>query len=274
MKIMMEKKLGVVLLVLFVLTISSCSGGGKYKYNANNGFYINGGNLNFARGSEFYELNLSDGNCRVIGDLSPDIDTKKIFGIHNGNFYMINNNSITRLFYGRDSLLGDLKLPKTDFDAISLSNDGDFLFIYSNAIIELYKYAGVEYEYANKITLDQKYDSFFCLRSDYKNFIKNKKNTYTLGLVKGKLIDLVDIDVKLNGDTEYLVTSKKKSEIILDKQYNGYVYCIFAYEDEFVRLDTAEYLGCIEDNKIKFYDIKRGQFAKIPIKDVEMSWAF
>lgn len=78
----------------------------------------------------------------------------------------------------------------------------------------------------------------------------------------------------MNGDTEYVVSSKKKGEIMLDKQYDGYVYCIFAYEDEFVRLDTAEYLGCIEDNKIKFYDIKRGQFAKIPIKDVEMSWAF
>ena len=45
-------------------------------------------------------------------------------------------------------------------------------------------------------------------------------------------------------------------------------------QGEFVRLDTAVYLGCIEENKIKFYDIKRGQFAKIPIKDVEMSWAF
>ena len=78
----------------------------------------------------------------------------------------------------------------------------------------------------------------------------------------------------MNGDTEYVVSSKKKGEIMLDKQYDGYVYCIFAYEDEFVRLDPAVYLGCIEENKIKFYDIKRGQFAKIPIKDVEMSWTF
>ena len=274
MKIMMKKQLGIVLLVLFGLTISSCSGGGKYKYNANNGFYVNGGDLNFVRGSEFYELNLSDGESGAIADLSPDIDIKTIFGIHNGNFYMINENKISQSFYGRRTPSGEVELPKTNFDAISFSNDRDFLFIYSNTTIELFQNRGTKFIYANKINIEKKYDSFFCLRSDYQNFTSNKENIYTIGFVKGKKIDLIDIEVKLNGDTEYVVSSKKKGEIMLDKQYDGYVYCIFAYEDEFVRLDPAVYLGCIEENKIKFYDIKRGQFAKIPIKDVEMSWAF
>ena len=120
------------------------------------------------------------------------------------------------------------------------------------------------------------------LKSKYSKFYKNNNNVYTIGLIKGEKIELLDIEVILvdsNAEQKvYNISSQKKGEIVLDKQYDGYVYGTISYDGgEFIGLEPAEYLVCIEDSKehkIKFYDIKRGQFATVPIKGGEWSWTF
>lgn len=276
MKILFKKIMGMAFLALFVLSFSSCSGNSNYRFNANNGYYADGEFFFFVRDGEIIKLELGTGESYAIKD--TDIDTKNIFGITDSYYCVdfLNENQILNSKGNFEKATKVGEIPNTKFNSIFYSQDKDFLLVYSNNKIDFYKNRAFKFEYATNVSVEKKYDAAFSISSAYSHF--QDENVYTIVFFKGKKVDIFDIEIKcINADTEpkkYTINSRKKNEIVLDKQYDGYVYCRFAYDDEFVKEKKTDYLGCVEGNIIKFYDIKRGQFANVPLKGGEMSWQF
>lgn len=295
MKILFKKIIGISFTVLFVLSFSACEKKVDYKFNANNGFVVESGpfrspELYGIKEGKVFCLDLESGEIEYT-TMSSQINRDSIIGLFEDGekCFTINNDIIVSTSldsigekssggaksapsYYDDEEISDigLTISRDNISSIALLNPYHTtlpcLISLSEKILTVYEYYEIGLSYRgwnNKnYTLEKEYESVFFLVGNM------------IGLVNGKEIDFIQIDTELNkyGKNEFRKFGSINKHIVLDKQYDAYVGCYINYQD----LDDGRkpYLGCIKKNKIKFYDLNKGEFAKIPQSEKEMCWTF
>ena len=259
MKLFLKKIFGIGFLVMFVLGFSACGEDTKSyntRLNANNGFYTDEDSLYWIKDGKILSLDLEEGEIDdEWGEISKDLDKKKKLGLASAFEVFVKDGNELKMCDPEtaeyDSLF-DFILPEQYSSIINLG--GSVVFQQNKKTISVYAF-GKE---VKTFDFDKDYDSAFYL-GDSLNMV---------GLIKGKEIDLISVNGIVAPDYKPII----KKHFELDKQYDAYVGCTVDYQEMF--WEKTAYIGCIEGNKIKFYDIKKGQFAKIPLTGEEMSWTF
>ena len=265
MKIMIKKKLGLVLFVLFVLNFSACSSGGKYKFNANNGFYIWSDNLDFIRNGKYYNFNLEDGEHEVYSGetkLPKEINTNDIIALNGGYIFVKKNNTIVRYeedfeedvdvsFFKITDYYKAFEIQNNKYKSIVIPATSWIIIHNKDSFSTYFLDDKSEWNLHSTINLEKEYDSSFLLSLYMGELI--------LGFVKGNTIDIVPVNFK-EGTAEVI------KQLELDKQYDAYV--------GYLPDGDILYLGCIENNKIRFLDTRSGVFVKKPFTGEELSWVF
>jgi len=270
----------------------------KYKYNANNGFFTDRGQSYLYWEKEGY-LNmmiLSSGECFYNYEIPKDINVTKIIGNiptygSPWEFICVNENTIETHGSEKDSkteTFENLRIPKNYSSIIPVIASGGF---YPSIVTLTGKRLIVYYEYLDETTeecvwhnkqyeLSKEYESAFLLG-----------NSRFIGLVDKNEIDIIKINIQNKEKYQYYDENDAEKDegdyefgkwytthIILNKQYDAYVGCSFEYKGEkwpnFKDKGRIEYIGCIENNSIKFYDILIREFARDPETGKEIIYTF
>lgn len=275
MKLFLKKIFGIGFLVMFVLGFSACgedSKSSKYRFNANNGYFVDNGYLSsnesiawlfWIKDKQVLSLSFDDGDMDVEGALPNSINPDTVLGIYYNDFIVNDGKKISFLDMEtgkEDDLYVSFTLPEQKYNSIVVASY-DKIIIQAGKKISIYENFLKEWKCSKEFSLDKEYESAFYLGKYFYGLP-------LIGLVKGNEIDLLSLeDYKDDGFSPKVIKT-----LVMDKQYDSYIVCCSDYD--YMYNEDIPYLGCIKDNTLKFFDVKKGQAAKIIFSDEEMSWTF
>lgn len=285
---LIEKRIAFLFLVLSMLSFSACEKTepkktSKYKFSANNGFsayfddsynrgvyWIKDGKIAKIDLDEVLAAeNYLDYNFLTI---PQDIDSNNIIGlVKNIGIVSKEKNSIFAYDSEINKKMQLFELPKEKY--ISVLNIMLDIVVLSEKELAVYSVSGFDTEaekfiYASPVNypLKKEYEAAFYLGGN------------RIGLVNGNEIDFMQVNLSdfYNDETDFDIGfidefASLPDHVTLDKQYDAYVGL---YDNGWCFDGKTAYLGCIEGNKLRFYNIKRGQFATIPFVGTELTCTF
>ncbi len=247
----------------------------KYRFSANNGFCAGDQDLFWIQDGKVSMIDLGDvlsGDDYLYYDFSEipqDVSENNIIGLcgyYGQDFIIREKNKLSRITvrysvdeggvkkdgYNNDSLF---TFPHKDYVSICIIGNSSFstdIATLRGKELTVWNQVDVEKFVQKKYHLQRKYETAFYLGGN------------RIGLVNGNEIDFMQVEMSEENteDTKFIEEfASLPDHLTLDKQYDAYVGL---YDNGWFFDGKTAYLGCIEGDTLRFYNIKKGRFATIP----------
>ena len=262
--------ISILVVAVFLVNILACGEKAKYNLNANNGLMVITNSkaqsqLVGITDNKIFTIQLDSGDKKTT-NISTSLDGNSIIGLEwrlEGCFFIKDKRNE---IWGKDFESGEeallWTLPNKNYKSICfVGRTNDYIATLSGKTLTLYGQKDFELNNKNvEYSLDKEYSSMFYFGDN------------TIGLINKNQIDFMQLEAGVRKNFPRVDFDSITKYIVLDKQYDAYIGCYIDYDD--MMEERTLCLGCIENNKIKFYNLKRGQFEKNPFNGEEYSWTF